>query len=381
MRATTEPDDRPPFAFVAIGSFSGINDQVLSRLADGFAELRPDHLDVGAWARGNRGVLAANLGRVLARSGPAAFTDRERLWGAFYRSPYLDRRLRGELRRRAGDRPHAFTLQTQSLFDASLPGVPHFVYTDHTGLSNAYYPDFDPADAPDERWLAREREIYGRAARVFTMSRHVSRSVVEHYGIDPDRVRCVYAGSNVAAAPDPASPRPAGKRILFVGREWERKGGPDLLAAFRLVRERHPDATLVVVGCTPPLDEEATTVLGELPAEQVSAQYRQATVFCMPTLREPFGIAFVEALTHGVPVVATAIGAVPDVVAHGETGLLTQPHDVQGLAEALSLLLGDPQRCRAFGDRGRRFVEGRYTWGRVGGALVGHIREVLVGGS
>jgi glycosyltransferase involved in cell wall biosynthesis len=191
----------------------------------------------------------------------------------------------------------------------------------------------------------------------------------------------VFAGSNVVRR-DGASPAAghASRRILFVGRDWERKGGPDLLAAFEIVRPRHPGARLIVAGCSPRIDVEGVTVLGEVDPGVLSQEYRRAAVFCLPTLVEPFGIVFVEALTHGLPVVATSVGAVPDIVQDGETGYLTTPRDVSGLADRLSALLSDPQQGRRFGELGRQRVRERYTWPAVVEAMAGHIRGVLESG-
>lgn len=362
---------------MTIGPFSGTNARVLDRLRAEFPEYEAEQIDVPTWVRAHRQIMVRNLAHVLAEHGPAIFRDRNRLWGAFYRTSYIHEAIRKGMNDRiAGDR-YAFSLQTQSLFDGSCKGVPHFVYTDHTQLVNRYYPDHDPALAPSGRWLDLERKIYEHADLTFTMSSHVSRSLTEQYSIDSARVRCVLAGSNVAPRLGSAliEPAYASKRILFVGRQWERKGGPDLLAAFQLVRERHPDASLVVAGCTPELNLDGVEVLGELSAERLEEQYAAAAVFCMPTLVEPFGIVFVEALSRALPVVATSIGALPDMVQEGRSGYLHSPHDVQGVAESLNALLADPGLCRSLGEHGRAYVSERYTWTSAVGSIAAHIRS------
>jgi glycosyltransferase involved in cell wall biosynthesis len=376
-RGTRERPGRG-YTFVSLGSFSGVNGVIAPMLAESFCELEPEAFEIAAWARANRRFLAANAAYALAEYGPLTFTGRDRLRHSFYRTSYFFTRVRKEARERISPSRNAFSFQTQSMFDAGVPGVPHFVYTDHTALANTYYPDFDPGSVP-EPLLAREREIYQHAALIFTMSRHVSRSLDEHYGIDPERVRCVYAGSNVGHESDgnESAAGRAGKQILFVGREWERKGGPELLAAFSIVRESHPDATLVVVGCSPRIDAEGVRVLGEIPAPAVAREYRASAVFCMPTRAEPFGLVYVEALSYGVPVVATSIGAIPDVVQDGETGLLTGPGEVGRIAESLSALLSDPERRRQFGELGRERMAQRYTWPRVVDSMTTQIREVI----
>ena len=371
------PAESKRFAFVTCGPLSGINDKLLPLLTAAFPELEPDPIDVPTLARADRRLLLVNLLHVLREHGPRPFLDRRRLWGAFFRTAYMFEWVRRTMRERCAGRDYAFTFQTQSIFDAGIAGIPHFVYTDHTELANTYYPDHRPEDTPAEHWLRREREIYQRAEIVFTMSGHVTRSLGEHYGMDPNRVLCVYAGANVEATEREGPHDYTSERVLFVGRDWERKGGPDLLAAFELVRQRHPGASLVVAGSSPAVAAAGVKVLGEIAPDAVGRLFDEATVFCMPTLIEPFGLVFVEALAHRVPVVATAVGAVPDVVQEGETGCLVEPHDIEALAAAIGRLLDDPERCRRFGELGSGRMRERYTWPHVVEAIAGAIRERL----
>lgn len=371
---TTERPGRDGIACVTCGTFSGTNGQIVPQLSAAFPELPLQEFDVAAWLRSDRRLMAGAAAHVLAESGPRAFAGRARFRQELYRSAYLDRRIGEEMRSRAGDRDYAFSFQTQSMYDASVPGLPHFVYTDHTAMANSYYPDFDPGDV-DREWIEREREIYRNATLTFTMSEHVSRSLVEHYGIAPERISCVYAGSNVEMRPrHPATDRP---EVLFVGREWERKGGPQLAEAMVLVRERHPGATLVVAGCRPELEAEGVRVLGDVPAATVSELFAAASVFCMPTRAEPFGLVFVEALSCEVPVVSTNIGALPDIVQEGETGFLVAPDDTPALAAAIVKLLDDPEEARQFGVVGRQRMLDRYTWSHVADSMAAQIRDAL----
>jgi len=122
-------------------------------------------------------------------------------------------------------------------------------------------------------------------------------------------------------------------------------------------------------------------VTGRIPLPEVEQHLIQASVFCMPTKVEPFGIAPIEALAHRIPVVASRIGALPDIIQHGKTGLLVAPDSVDELAAALILLLSDPEKCRSFGDLGHQLIKETYTWSAVGGQITDEIRSDIVSAS
>jgi glycosyltransferase involved in cell wall biosynthesis len=368
------------FAFVTIGPFSGVNDRVLAGMREEFPQLEAERFDVPGWIRSDRRAFATNLAHVLAEHGPRPFLERRRRWGVFYRTRYMFHAIRTEMARRLALGDYAFTFQTQSLFDASVPGTPNFVYTDHTELVNRTYPGFDAGRPPSARWISHEREIYEHATKVFTMSSHVARSLQDEYGLAEERGSCVGVGCSLPEERLLAiEPDYAGKRILFVGREWERKGGPDLLRAFERVRAREPDATLAIAGCSPQVSGAGVEVLGPLTQTQVAEQYARSAVYCMPTLREPFGVVFVEALMSALPVVSTTVGALPDIVQNRETGYLVAPGDVTALARAIDLLISTPGRARRFGERGREYVAGRYTWRHTVASMAEQIRAAAPG--
>jgi glycosyltransferase involved in cell wall biosynthesis len=370
-------------AFIKRGSFSYTNGSVERILTEHFPEYEVETIDISeALVRPSRWLVIANLWQVVRlyflelRRGEKTIRD------SFCRTPYFFSRVKRYLAERLGPRAseYAFTFQTQSLFDASVPGIPNFVYTDHTNLANLTYPNPDRSKIFAEAWLRLEGTIYRNAARTFTMSEHVRRSVIEQYEGDPNRVTCVYAGSNAMAAEVTLeNDGYANQQILFVGKDWERKGGPELVEAFRIVLRAHPKARLMIVGCSPRLDLPNCEIAGPLPPELVQGHFARATVFCMPSRVEPFGIVYLEALQNRIPVVAPRIGALPDFVEEGVGGLLVEPGHVEELAEALKTLLSDPAKCRQLGEAGHRRVQERYTWEAVGRRMRAEIdRDLLL---
>jgi glycosyltransferase involved in cell wall biosynthesis len=337
--------------------------------------------DLEAAARRDAVTWLVNPLCVIREHGWNLVRGRIRPWKAFFTTAWMFGRMSRLARRFVARGGFDLSFQIQSIFDARLPGVPHFVYTDHTHLANLDYPDFDRRTLHGERWIERERELYHGSAMVFTRSRHVSHSLEARYGCKPDHVLCVGAGSNAQIPDEPArEPDLSQPRILFVGTDWERKGGPELVAAFARVRASHPDARLVIVGCRPSIAGAGTTnleLVGYCPVESVHEHYRNAAIFCLPVHREPFGVVFVEAMHHGLPIVSTRIGAVPDLVADGANGFLVDVGDVDALADGLDRLLSDPELRRKMGERSRERARSGYTWQHVAAKIAKPMLEAL----
>lgn len=160
--------------------------------------------------------------------------------------------------------------------------------------------------------------------------------------------------------------------VLYVGRLRTRKAVAVLLEAFLEVRRRLPEARLVVVGDgeqRPALEKrkrqlgfgDEVQLTGGLPREAIVGFYARADVYCLPSLYEGFPVAILEAMAAGLPVVATTVSGIPEAVLPERTGLLVEPEDVAGLAEALIRLLGDPALARAYGAAGRAFLAERFS--------------------
>jgi glycosyltransferase involved in cell wall biosynthesis len=367
------------FAFVKMGDFSGTNDRLLEHFRRQFPGLDADVVDIREFNAINRSNAARLIFSVAQDYGLGSCLTKSRISSRVIRTVYCFKKMRALLLRRLSQRQYLFTFQTQSLVDASIAGTPHFLYIDHTHLANLSYPGKRQTPMAAAKWVELERSMYQNARLNFTMSAHVSRSLVEQYGCPPARVECVYAGGNAAPAEagDLGSDRFAQKNILFVGIDWDRKGGPVLLEAFREVRRAHPTATLTIVGCAPNVSMAGCCVVGPVNSAEVSKFYQAASVFCLPTTVEPFGIVFLEAFAHGLPIVATNIGAIPDFVEQGRSGYMVDCNDAAQLANRLNELLANPARCAAFGARGKALVSDRYTWAATAEKLGFHIKRCI----
>jgi glycosyltransferase involved in cell wall biosynthesis len=334
-----------------------------------FPEYRLENISVLDVVKRNMQWAVPNLVFCMKEYGGSMLRGMRDLRTSYLQTSYLFNAVHKEMASIIDPERHLFSLQTQSIYDCSVPGVPHFVYTDHTHLSNVASGYFDLRMLRPQRWIRLERDLYHNGACVFTRSSNVTDDLIRLYDMPVDRVECVLAGANALIEHDlPLSNDGYGNRnILFVGGDWERKGGPQLVEAFRKVLRVYPNAQLTVVGANPGLhDVPNCRVIGSVPTSEIHKYYSQASVFCLPTRLEPFGIAFLEAMLHRLPVVGTRVGAVPDLVEDSVTGLLVRPDAPAELAEALIGLLADPQRCRRYGEAGYERARGRYTWDAVG---------------
>ncbi|RPI33264.1 MAG: glycosyltransferase family 1 protein [Chloroflexota bacterium] len=358
--------------FIRVWPSPPIAKSIEAVLRKAFPEYELEIIDIARILKKRPGILLRNTLAVVRYYGLDILRGIKTFKESFWYTPYLFNQIGRLLPGLIDSSQAALTFQLQSLFDASQPGLPHYVYTDHTHLANLDYPDFDRRKLYHRSWIDLEESIYHKATLVFTRSTNIARSLVRQYGLPPHKAVCVYAGSNAPVVGQPVSPEGSNgraKNILFVGADWERKGGPDLLEAFRAVLSRHPDARLTIVGSSPEVHEPQVNVVGYVPVDQLDRYYRQADIFCLPTRREPFGIVFVEALSYRLPLVATDIGAIPDMVVHGKNGYLVAPGDVHGLSQALDDLLSDAEKRSRFGEYSYRLATERYNWDAVAKAI------------
>lgn len=300
---------------------------------------------------------------------------REQWRQAFYKNVWAFRRRT----RRARLAVERWAKQTDvvfahgALFDADLEdGPPVVIYADFTyQLARSEDPWRDPFHTERARrhWLELETRAYHSAAFVLTRSAYTRRSMVEDYGLSPDRVHAVGGGVNFDALPPPPSSqayqcRPP--RILFIGTDFERKGGPDLVRAFERVRQRISDAELWLVTAQRGSNGNGVRYLAPTTDRgQIVALYEAACVFAMPSRCETWGDVFLEAMSYGLPCIGASSDAMPEIITPGETGYLVDQDDVPALAERVEELLRDPARAAAMGQAGYERVSTQYTWDAV----------------
>ncbi|MGV3460694.1 MAG: glycogen synthase [Flavobacterium sp.] len=261
------------------------------------------------------------------------------------------------------------------------------------------------------RWI--ERSAYNAADGVIAVSQQMKHDVVEAYGISPDKVTVIHNGI------DPGFYRPTFDEsvlkeygidpdipfVLFVGRITRQKGISQLIGA-----AHHFNKNCQIVLCagapdTPEIAEETENLINALqaqrdgvilisemlPRDKVRVLYSHARVFACPSLYEPFGIINLEALSCETPVVASAVGGIPEIITEGETGYLIPiesvsrtdftPKDPQAFqkafAEKVNLLLDNKDLATQMGRAGRKRVLDKFSWEAIAKTTFEYYEEVI----
>lgn len=263
--------------------------------------------------------------------------------------------------------------QLQTLFAPGLRARPFVIYTDTT-FARVWdeWPAWAPiGQAGAERFMGLETAVANRAHTVFTMSEHARRSFIDEYGCAEGRVVNVGTAMTLPAA-DLAQRAWAEPTALFVGQDFKRKGGEDLLAAWPMVRESVPAAKLMIVGPRIPRFglPDGVEWLGLVSDRaRLASLYRSATLFTLPTYFDPMPWVIAEAMASALPCVVTGSCGIPELVQDGVTGRLVRAGDRAGLAAAIIELLSQPELSERMGRCGHATVTGSSRWQDLAGRM------------
>jgi glycosyltransferase involved in cell wall biosynthesis len=269
---------------------------------------------------------------------------------------------------------HASVLAWAAQRRCSAKGVPYLVTAHGTDLLTA---------EADARFVAPTLAALSKAELVTVVSDHTRRRLLQVLGLTiPD--------SRIATIPGAVDPerfsatgpvdlaasrlrRPDSKVVLFCGRLSRLKGCEQLVDAARDI-----DAEVFVLGDGPEraalmrraADNDRVHFVGYVREPLLQQFYRRADVQVVPSVSdEAFGLVCVEAMASGTPVVATAVGGIPEIVVDGDCGLLVEPGSASAIADAVNHLLDRPMLRRRMGRRARRLVEERFTWDVIAGSF------------
>jgi len=328
----------------------------------------------------------------------------QRLNGDSNSMPFHVQRFRAE---RFAVMPHGLAILAPSMALAALEATPDVIHAHSYG----YFPTFSGAFAQlmrsiplvvtthsDPGGSSLSKRVFDRVVPALTIRRahrvialtSVEAGHLRRLGVHPDRIRIIPNGVDLSEFAGLPTRRSSGEtmKLLFVGRCYPRQKGLEYLVRALALLPARPTVKLSIIGedwggveglqslARAVGVERQVTFRGPLPRDEVVRAFASTDIFVLPSLFEPFGIVLLEAMAAGVPVVASRVGGIVEVVEDGKTGLLVPPADPAGLAEALELLISDPGLRRVMAAEARRAAS-RYSWDLVIPRIIGVYQEAI----
>jgi glycosyltransferase involved in cell wall biosynthesis len=239
---------------------------------------------------------------------------------------------------------------------------------------------------------AIEREFLSNAAVAIYASDWAARSAIDYYGADPDRVKVVPFGANIKCERDPefiatntSSKSDQVCRLLFIGVDWERKGGPTALAVASRLQERGIKVELHVVGVEPPHEVPSHVICHGYLSKQNPNDYRKfhklmlsSHFLILPSRAECFGIVFAEAASYGLPSLATKVGGISSAVTEGQSGFLFEPDcDPGDYCEIIEKHFKSPESYRELASSSFAVYQDRLNWEIAGQKALQYLTEAI----
>ena len=288
------------------------------------------------------------------------------------------------------------TISSHCVIGMGTPPVPAFMVTDAPWLSwKETYRDFERMPLLGPRFARREAEASERYTGLIFSSDWAVEEARRLYGAPKEKLHSIPLGANWTPGIGSAEletivrARPENQvQLLFVGKDWERKGGP---LAIQIAQELKAatgwQVRLHIVGCTPTVPEAAREIVqvhGFLSstdpgqAQILKSLYLHSHFLVVPTRSECFGVVFAEAQAFGLPPVSRSVHAVPSIILDGKTGIVEPPDaPASAYVERIAALTRDRPRYLDMAAAARSHFEARLTWESFASGVVDTISDAL----
>ena len=230
--------------------------------------------------------------------------------------------------------------------------------------------------------LANRQALINKEAKgVFTMSKWLADNLVQYSNLPKEKVHYVGAGINVNIN-NIKDIKKDNNKILFVGKDFLRKGGDLVIEAFNILRKKYmPSAELYIVGpksFNNKYKDENIKFLGRISPEDVCYYYNICDIFCLPSRFEAYGIVFIEALIYGLPCIARDAFEMKEFIDDSNNGYLVKDDDPEYLANTMFTLLNNKEIKEYVLNNRDEYIK-KYSWNTVAKRIISVINKDMMG--
>ncbi|NJR59163.1 MAG: glycosyltransferase [Cyanobacteria bacterium CRU_2_1] len=283
------------------------------------------------------------------------------------RSQQTERKIR-----RLGDRPdlifHIFGLFSPfwDQFD-----IPYVMYLDYTmALAHRNWLPWSPFNTEQEfaSWINCERVSYRNAHHLFTMGSTTQHSLVEDYGIEPEKITAVGSSGNCELYEGKKSF--GNQQILFNGSDFTRKGGELVLTAFKQLRKSGTEIQLVIIGKKLPIQEAGVINPGNIASRlELQNLFLNTDLVVAPAHCDPFPTFLMEAMNYGVPCIVSAVDGMPEIVDNHVNGVVLEQPTSDRIARQIEDLLTDIPRLMLMSENARHKIRTQLNWKTIANTI------------
>lgn len=247
--------------------------------------------------------------------------------------------------------------------------IPSLIYIKNNNPLAFKYTGFDKYTSKQlEKRLEIQMKMYNNSSGIFTMSKWLANNLKENTNISKEKIHFVGAGINVPKELIDIYQKKEKNKILFVGRDFERKGGKIVLEAFNVLKNKYNSkAILYIAGPKKNPNEKCyngVEFLGDISYNELSKYFNLCDIFCMPSYYEAYGIVFAEALIYGLPCIARNDFEMKEFIKDGYNGYLINDDDIEQLALKMDKLLNNDEIIENVKKEKQNYIE-QYSWDNV----------------
>jgi len=215
-----------------------------------------------------------------------------------------------------------------------------------------------------------EKDSYLSVKHIFSISNYVKEDIVQHYGIDKNKITVVGTGRGIIE-PFYGKKNYSNGKILFVAKDrFEDKGGKLLLDSFNIAIKTNPNLKLTIVGDEKYKnfikDSENISVYGFVSVELLQHFFNESSLFVMPAFNEPWGLVYLEALSCKTPIVGLKKNSIPEITQNGKYGFCLEKAEAEELSNIILYAFQNPDKLEKMGLEGQKYCLKNYTWENAG---------------